>query len=202
MPTNELMKKPIEFEQLVFRLLKAEASANNQILLAGAEAGKLYRFIDAVAPDGFIDLPGPCLVEIKFRAHIESLRIFMQRILQSRQKWASVLFVVNEPLSKARTVENTLKKYYPNIEIKLYSKHDILKLKKRHPEVALEFDNSLFIEAIVEKKTRKISNKAYLNSLRSAFEQDQLVLFLGAGVSHSGEMPTWSELLNLSLIHI
>jgi len=190
---REHMKEAIKFEQFVFRLLKAEASVNDQVLLAGAEAGRLYRFVDAVAPDGFIDLPGPCLIEIKFRALMDSLRSFIQRIFQSRQEWASVLFVVNEPLSKARTIEDTLKKDYPNIKIKVYSKNDILELKKRHPEVGLEFGDSLFIESIVGKK---IPRQAYLNSLRSAFEQDQLVLFLGAGVSHSGGMPAWSELLN------
>ena len=76
MRNSEHIKNAIEFEQLVLRLLKAEALANNQVLLSGVEAGRSYRFVDAVALDGFMDLPGPCLIEIKFRADMYSCLLY------------------------------------------------------------------------------------------------------------------------------
>lgn len=195
---NSLKHRGILFERLVLGLLKAEAESTNKTLLTGIEAGASYRFVDAIAPEGFLDLPGPCLIEIKLSARIDMLQRTIDRMRRGDIRWESILLVIDEPHSRLEKTTSSLKKHFPDLILKIIGREAISSLKEKHPEVALVYDEQLFDKAITAFGTRetKKTPAQYLNSLRSAFQKDQLVLFLGAGVSLASGMPSWNELLN------
>lgn len=196
--TQSGMKKPIEFERSVLSLVRAEATEFNQILYVGPEAGSNYRMADAVAPSGFKDLPGPCIIEVKYKASTYHLIEFIERVTSSDIEYASFLFVINATSSHIKRISNSLNKKYLNIPFLILGKEELKNIANKHPDVALSFDRKYLNKAIGSFETRDTSKllQQYINSLKSAFQEDQLVLFLGAGVSRSADLPDWPNLIN------
>jgi len=188
----------IQFEKLVLGLLKAEAENLGKIIVSGIEAGAEYRFVDAIAPHGIWNLPGPCLIEIKINPSVFILKKTLERIRRSNIQSKSILLVINEPQSKVEHISQSLKKYFPDLPLAIIGNDKINELKNKYPDIAFLYDVNIFDKAIesFESRDRKESSLQYLSALQTAFQNDQLVLFLGAGVSLASGMPSWSNLLN------
>ena len=188
----------VAFEQLVLDLLKAEAADIGKPLISAIEAGENYNIIDAVAPDGFLDLPGPCLIEIKLTTNIEALRHIFKRILDSRISANSILLILSEPQHFVERLSRHINNYIRDIPITIMGIDFVNELKTKYPDIAFRYEDSSLEEIIdyYTKPTSKKSSLQHLKALQSAFNNDRLVLFLGAGVSLGSGMPSWNVLLN------
>ncbi|HEV7768739.1 MAG TPA: hypothetical protein VGQ76_27350, partial [Thermoanaerobaculia bacterium] len=57
----------VEFERFALSVLSAQSVADEKVLLIGNELPRELAFADAFAPAGFMDLPGPCVIEVRIR---------------------------------------------------------------------------------------------------------------------------------------
>jgi hypothetical protein len=186
-----------EFERLALGLLRAEALATDRQLLIGPEGGAELRYFDALFPTGFDDLPGPTAVEVKYRAQIHSFDMFFRNLERIQAEFGSILFVVNEKGKDFDRIKTFIQRR-TSVPFRILGGTDVEALAKKHPAMALTFDMRFFDDAIGSFEERDIPRYTpqYITSLRSAFREDQLVLFLGAGVSLSADLPDWPTLLN------
>ncbi|MCB2155092.1 SIR2 family protein [bacterium] len=187
----------MEFERLVLGLLRAEALAADRQFLIGPEAGAENRYFDGVFPTGYGDLPGPTVVEVKYRAHVRSVHMFLNRSLRSKVEYGSILLVIH---GRGRDVERA-RKYLEDkatVPVRVMSSDDVQTLAKKHPAMALTYDMKFLSDAIDAFESRDVSRytQQHIGSLKSAFKEDQLVIFVGAGVSLSAGLPDWPSLLN------
>lgn len=187
----------MEFERLVLGLLRAEAMASDCQFLVGPEAGADYRSFDGIFPTGYDDLPGPTVVEVKYRARIQSIDFFLSRSLRTKVEYGSILFVVHGRGRELDRVRSNLAEK-ANVPVRVIGSDEVQALAKKHPAMALTYDIRFLNDAIGSFEARDVSRytQQYIASLKSAFKEDQLVLFLGAGVSLSAGLPDWPTLLN------
>lgn len=187
----------MEFEALALGLLRAESLSTGRQLLIGPEAGITHQQFDAVATAGYDDLPGPTAIEIKYRANLESINRILQRLEKSKCEYGSVLIVLD---GNSREVKR-YQRYIDDrmmVPVKILGRDDIQALAKKHPAVALSQDSRYLYAALGSFEAKDVSQftQQHISALKSAFKEDQLVLFLGAGVSLSAKLPDWPTLLN------
>ena len=186
-----------QFESYVLNILRAVSRKEGKIILAGPETGSDYGF-DAIAPDGISNLPGPCVIEIKYSASWESLRKVIDRSFRTNYNFASILLITNQSSSRLNKLKANLHDRFPNNVIEIYGKEEIEQLSSKNPEAAFTYDKKYLnqaVEIFEDRDVNAITNQN-LASLKSAYLEDQLVLFLGAGVSLASGLPSWGSLLN------
>jgi len=190
-------RRASDFERLALSLLRADLVASGKQLLIGPEAGIKYRGYDAIAPMGFRNLPGACIVEVKYFLTSSFMEMFFKRIQRISPEFKCLLLITNLGGKELMRLRRLAKSKF-RIPFEILGSHDITKLSKQYPAVALSYDVGYFAEAIgtFEKRDSTSQNESKLNSLKAAYEQDQLVIFLGAGVSLGSRLPDWPTLLN------
>jgi len=195
--------KGAEFESFIFNLLKAEARKERKTIHFAPEIGPDYGF-DAIAPDGFWNLPGPCVIEIKYYINTEIIERILRRTLRTNLKFSSLLLITNSPPSRLKKLKSSLQNRFPDVELEIYGKEKIKDLSSKHPEAAFTYDRAYLNQAveILEKRDFNEITKQNLESLKSAYLEDQLVLFVGAGVSLASGLPSWESLLNRLIISL
>ena len=187
----------LQFESFVLNILRTESRKEGKTILAGPETGPDYGF-DAIAPDGFSNLPGPCVIEIKYSASWDILRRVVDRSFRTNYNFASLLLITNQSSYRLKKLKANLHNRFPNFEIEIYGKEEIDQLSSKNPEAAFTYDRKYLNQAveIFEERDPRDITKQNLESLKSAYLEDQLVLFLGAGVSLASGLPAWGSLLN------
>jgi hypothetical protein len=182
---------------LALSLIRAEVVASGKQLLIGPEAGSKYGGYDAIAPQGIRDLPGTCVVEVKYTLTRSFMDMLFRRIQRISPEFKSLMLVTNAERQELIQLKKYAKfRFKPAIEI--LGNQDITRLSKKFPAVALSYDVGYFSKAVgtFEKRDAGAQNETKIESLRAAYEQDQLVIFLGAGVSLDSRLPDWPALLN------
>jgi hypothetical protein len=189
--------RAVEFERLALSLLRADALSTDKQLFIGPEAGVRFRYADAIAPSGYAELPGICLVEAKYTHSIENLIFALRRFRKPIPEVKSVLVVTNLSSKDVREAEKAARGLL-KIPHRILGEREIETLAKKYPAVALSYDISFFDEAVESfgKSDVDSQTSSKMSALQSAFKEDQLVLFLGAGVSLSANLPDWPQLLN------
>jgi hypothetical protein len=192
----EREKKAHEFERYVLNLLHAEASEQGKILLTGNELGREYSFADGFAPEGLYHLPGPLFIEIRTRFN-ERFFDYFNRLKNFQFESGSFIFIFGEGKIPTDKIITYVWERFPTFQAEVFDKERISDLAKGHPEAALAFNSQYLEPAISAYKSRdeqKLQNQ-HIASLRSAYQDDRLALFLGAGVSKSANYPEWNELI-------
>lgn len=186
----EREKRAHEFERYVLNLLHAEATEQGKILLTGNELGSKYSFADAVAPEGFYYLPGPVFIEVRERFNNRFFD-YLNRLKNFQFESGSFIFIFGEGRILPDKIITSAWKILPTFQVEVFDKSRIDDLAGRHPEAALAFNSQYLAPAINAYKTRdeqKIQNQ-HIAALRTAYQEDRLALFLGAGVSKSANYP-------------
>ncbi|NMH27913.1 SIR2 family protein [Flavobacterium silvaticum] len=172
---------------------------------------KFYFEFDGVAADGIDDLEGPTIVEFK-RSFSESLFDFIQESYKFYPAYRSVLLITSSTLTseeKKYFVELS-KKLPQNFAIKIWDSKEIINLSTEFLDESTKLINNLGKEVL--KSTVEIASKSInwkqerdglINNLNQSFKNDEIVFFLGSGVSKDAGLPAWDELLrslNISII--
>ncbi|MBD9573852.1 SIR2 family protein [Pseudomonas sp. PDM23] len=185
-----------EFEQRAFNLLKKLCAQSETPFYSGPEAGEIYKSIDAFAPAGILGLPGPTAIEMTLANNLASLSLRVLRIRSLLPKIRSILLVTDRSENYVINATKSLLEKH-EFEVKVIGKDFLSELSQKFPEIAIPYDHKLLSIAIesLKKIESGSQNKSHIESLKTAYKNDQLVLYLGAGVSLDSNLPTWKELL-------
>lgn len=207
-----------EFETFVIELINNKLRKENKSLVKYVQeeiifqdGKKSFREFDGVAPDGIDDLTGPTIIEFKRNFTRNSIE-FIKSSFRFYPKYKSLLMVFGTELSKDDKDFFLSRNKYVDIdyEIKIWDLNDIVNLVIEDADNSFTIFNNLnkeILNSTVEKATNSTNweeeSNLLINEVNQAFKNDDLVFFLGAGVSKDAGLPSWDELLrslNVSII--
>lgn len=194
------------FERYVVRTLQEYLNFQNK---SAIEAGKNDR-ADLYIPEGIADIEKPVYVEIKYGTYPHIAQI-IKGYCHRASSWIDkqnehILFVVNEKrIDKGRLIRDVKNQY--DIEISIWN---IEELTEQIPTFPTKLDylsnpRAAIVENVIhENNKERLSqdNAQKKESLREAYKNEQVVLFLGAGVSIDAGVPLWDELINRLLLRM
>jgi hypothetical protein len=191
----------LDFERQVLSLLKDTAISEGKIILSGNELPKSLIDIDAYAPAGILNFEGPCIIEIRTTLNTASIDKFEYLLHKYENRIQSAILIIQEiEQSRPRYIER-LRKSFPNVNIEIYSKRDLTSITGVEIEetTVQHYFNQLLkyvsdIEAQVLENTPNV-NKQHTSALITAYNEDKLALFIGAGLSKSVGLPDWPQLV-------
>lgn len=192
----------VEFEHFALAVLRADASARKRRLLTGSEAGAEYAFADAVAPAGAFGLDGPTVIEVKRELSEAVLVRFIKRALSAKPDIKSFLLMSKESIPNSAALQRHGRRQFPEIQLRVLGIEDLRAMAQSHPDATLPFQHERVGEAVVQYQKRDHSTirEEHIEAIRAAYNEDKLVLMLGAGVSMSAGFPSWERLIqDLSL---
>ncbi|GEM_PF-1888706 len=207
-----------EFETLVISLINNKLKKENKSLVKYVQeeilfkdGKKSFREFDGVAPEGIEDLSGPTIIEFK-RTFTKSSIDFLIGSFRFFPKYRSILMVFGSMLTKEdKTFFDNANLKLPNeFQIRIWDLEDIVRLVLDDKEKTVEIVENLnkeILNSTVEKAASISSweeeSDLLINEVNQAFKNDDVVFFLGAGVSKDAGLPSWDELLrslNVSII--
>lgn len=177
--------------------------------------GESFRFgekdtqFDAVLVDGIVDNGKRTYVEVKTSWNgVQTSGLLGGKGVKLDQN-DCLLLIVNERLTKHDKMEGklVLQKEVP-CEVLLWDYDDLLKYADQEgdytellskPRKMLAEDAILHVPDEEEQKKRKRNR---IEQLRQAYQSENLVLCLGAGVSHDSGIPLWEELIDELLLQM
>ena len=199
-------KSYYSFETFILHLFKHHIERQKKSLkfLSGSKSVG-----DAYAPEGFDDLEGPTVIEIKFnlvrvsrRYLLDKLSIYL-RDEYARNTFQNLVVISAKPILErflGRFTEEIKKRHLP-FTIHLWGPTELNKIAFKHRGKVNEIAKNLFslrLSSAISKSARdwKLERNDNVESLKNCYKKGQFSLFLGAGVSSSAGMPDWNRLLN------
>ncbi|MDP9347574.1 MAG: SIR2 family protein [Gemmatimonadota bacterium] len=194
-----------QFEQLTLSLVARRAEEQGKRFQRYYENGPLE--LQGYAPEGLDEMPGPLWLEIRplTRFEEESVLANLRSLQQVAQKsgFRSVLFVTSE--SGQGGVRNLLSELTtPDLELYIWGAEELTSFIQQYAEY-LTYLTPRVIDVAVDNVVSKSltsdpgewieTRSRFLDQLRASYAEDDLVLFLGAGVSKSSGIPDWNALL-------
>jgi hypothetical protein len=208
-----------EFENLVLDALSKYLIKQNKRFFNNVITSDDMNFIefDGVAPDGIDDLLGETLIEIKFYQNKQNYLRNGSKIaeklsnrLNKFTNFRSILVVLaanftNEEKEKINNIFGSRISY----PVKIWDLNDLCKINNNFDKL-LSGDYSILSKLIVKNTVsgvleRKPNNwiedrNQRLNELKNLYKKDDLVLFLGAGISKDAGIKEWNELITDLLV--
>lgn len=205
-------------EMFLLKLLSKHLETQGKVLqpqvrlLAGGRA--FLREVDAVAPGGIDDLPGPVAVDIKLGGFIRSNSYKMQTVerldsLAVLGEFKTMLLIVGGELrEKDRQFFQENSPLRSGAPLVVWDATQVNELINKHAEFAESIAsnlNSMRLDAIVERSSSvktdawKDVRAKHIQELHAAYSDNELALFLGAGASVDAGVPSWDTLLNAML---
>ncbi len=210
---NNNMRSYILFETLVLKLLeKYLEEQSKELLYSNDSRGLNGSEFDALIPDGIDNSIGPTGVEVKLA--LRGIRPFFHMIknkgaLFSRFNVKSLLLIVGCKLnSKDR---ETASKIIDNVELKIWDVEDLSRLWHKYSDLVGELVPKLsevIMSNVVSNSLKttphewKDTRVKLLKQLKLCYKRDDLVLFLGAGVSKEAGVPDWNTLVSDLLVNM
>lgn len=187
------------FESFIIKILQAEAASRGQTFIY--HSGNSIAAYDAIAPEGFGDIPGPVAIEIVRSLNPNRIIKELQRHLGSSQDGVSSLLLISIG-SHPVNAKEFIAKVFPNTKnIILWGQNEIQDLINRHPKVSAEVADNLIsnrFRVALEGKDEdwKEQRKTVIAAIRENYMSGRFSMLLGAGVSSSAGLPDWDTLLN------
>lgn len=199
-------KSYYSFETFVQHLLKHHIENQDKQFLISTES---IGFGDAFAPDGFDQLDGPTLIEIKFNLSRIPVRHFLEKSLYrftneyTENKFKNVLIISAKPIPEKfliRFHEEFERNQLP-FKVVFWGPADLNRIASKNRKIVNKIANNLFalrLSSAISKTVRnwKQEREEIIENLKVCYKKGQFSLFLGAGVSSSAGMPDWNTLLN------
>ena len=196
----------IAIEKLVsVMMIDYVKSQNKQVI----ESYYNYKGPDLILQDGIDDEKGCIAVEIKsLRQKQMSLKVIYDtigRFTFNRGEINKLLLIfVNELPSQIRERIKE-KEEQLNFELMIWDIDDLVRIFSKNKNLFIEtYDNldSILLRDTVQVGIKANNNdylikrKKYIEQLKSQYKKDNIVLFVGAGVSYDANIPTWDSLIS------
>ncbi len=216
---NQLINSAYYFETLVLNAInKKLADENNSMLNKSVKVEAYNREFDAIIPDGIDGLEGQTVVEIKLyrnkRGYFQAVKHFIERLKVDIENYKlsinSILIILGSELTidEKNNLEQRFKELI-NYPIKIWTIENLCKIDDKFNYFA-NGDFSKIAELIVddvvnyalkqENDSWKKIREERLTELKNIYRRDELVLFLGAGVSKEAGISEWGELISDLLV--
>lgn len=199
------------YESLVIRLIETHLGTQGKSLVLDPTGS---RYIDALAPEGIDDLPKPTMIEIKGEMPLRYLLRAAERLFDYKSYYnAQSALLVTKGLvdeeKQSRIIEHIKK--VGDLEIVIWDVRKLEELFEQYKdEFDLEYTDSEIVQSLRkarytgairrsqkrEPETWRKKKVEYIKQLKEKFSKDEIVLFLGAGVSMDAGLPGWNELLS------
>lgn len=170
--------------------------------------------IDGFASQGFDEFVGATAIEIKLYRNSKSIKSKLNDILQ---RYCSInsfedtpiidnlLIIITTPLTKEE--KELLESAYDDLPFKysIWDSSDLQLLFNKYPELINEMETNpskVFVKQLFKaglnssRDEWKVKRDEQLSNLKKCFNDDDVVLFLGAGVSLEAGIPTWNNLMS------
>lgn len=171
------------------------------------DKSKLNFLYDGYAPEGFDEYVGTTVIEIKMYKNVSSS---LRHVIYELQSLADDLHVNNIILIQIGVIsENEKQKFLKlwsvkNINLFIWDIDDLSKIFKNNEEEFINYYNninSVFLKdtiskSVIEAEDKDIIKNQYINNLKKEYYNDNLVLFLGAGISMDANIPSWDKLVS------
>lgn len=194
-------------EKIIIVMMRDYLKAQNKRLLAENEV--MHRISDMILPDGIDNEDGYIAAEIKLYRHKQmSLRLIYDTIgrfsINRGEINKLLLIVVNElPEGIRNRIEG--KKKQLNFELIIWDIDDLIRIFSNNENLFVETYNNLntvllrdtINDGILRNNSTYLEKrKKYVEQLHVQYENDNIVLFLGAGASNEAKIATWDTLIS------
>lgn len=196
-------------EKLIVIMMRDYLKSQNKVLLLGRKV--TYGIFDMLLPDGIDSDESYIAAEIKMfrykRASLGAIYNTMNRFSSKRgeDELDKLLLIVVVELSEAmrRAIENKRKQL--EIELILWDIDDLVRIFSNNERLFVETYNNLntvFLKDTINNGISRNSStylekrKKYVEQLQTQYENDNIVLFLGAGASSAAKIATWNTLIS------
>lgn len=202
---SNTLSSSIAFETYVLNILKDYLKNQNRSIDYETKNGAF----DAILPDGIDDIEGPVFLETKYFSS-PGKNIYFQSIMNFAEKMqkfekGNVLCIIGTNVSE-KSIDSMKAIFHSKcnqrIEIwtidifeektKPFSSDGFLKINKNLNSIAVD-------SAINNPKStneNRESKNVLLERLKEKYNNQELALFLGAGVSMDSGIPLWKDLIN------
>lgn len=194
------------FETFIQHLFKHHIENQGKRFLISTEP---TMFGDAFAPEGFDDLEGPTVIEIKFNLARLPIHNFLEKLVYQfkneyvENKFANLLVISAKPVPEKflYRIEEEIERSQLPFRIVFWGPSELNKIASKNRKIVNSIANNLFslrLSSAISKPVRdwKQERDEIIDNLRKYYQKGQFSLFLGAGVSSSAGMPDWNTLLN------
>ncbi len=204
--TNSNQRNPyVSIEKLITIMLRDYLYKQGKTIVLGERPTEIFDFL---MPNGIDENTEPVAVEIKmFRTPFVNPRVIYDVIgrfsLYREDINTLLLIIVNEiPDRLRKTLEN--RKESTGFQLIIWDINDLVRifsLNEKLFEETFNSINTLLIQDTINNGIRRKSRtyiekrERYLEQLKQCYEKDDLVLFLGAGISSDAGISTWDNLI-------
>lgn len=215
----------VMIETLILKVLKNYFEANNKELKTNFIYknlnDKIIMEVDAYAPTGFDNYEGGTVFEFKFYRSKNSLfknfreilfKKFFNRINSMDLEVKNVILVVTLDLTDDEK-SNLTSGFNEDIDINFYiwDINDLKTLFDNYPQLVLETINNISQLVLNTQLSESINSneksivdfrEKHIGRLKESFATDDLVLFLGAGISRDAKISMWDDLVSDLLVSL
>ena len=193
----------LAFETYVIETLQKYSVSSGKRFVVNNESNSF----DAYLPDGIDDIIEPLNVEIKYftsdkkSVYFQSLQKLTNKINQSEE---ALLLILGADFTE-KSIESMFSMLNARTNKKIYiwtisTFNEKTKEYRQENFEDLKNPNTLLVDAAINNDSTesdlKNAQKALLDSLKSKYQNEEVALFLGAGVSFDSGVPLWSDLIN------
>lgn len=201
----------IAFEKYALSVLNEYALQQNKEILTYNNSDDLD--YDAILPEGIEDIQDKTYVEFKYSKsnqnyYLREIERELKKISNLPEK-AHLLLILGVVFSDNEK-NNIYKKLAEsaNTNVTIWDYNDLVErsnLDSKYSEYLENPKKAIVDDAISNQQNiqeRKKNKKHLIEMLYSAYKNEKVVLFLGAGVSIDAGIPLWSDLINKLLIQM
>ncbi|MBN1071331.1 hypothetical protein DVV81_09150 [Clostridium botulinum] len=201
-----------KFESLILTLLQkyAEKQSKNLITHYHYTVGIKHYEFDAFAPEGLEELEGSTIIELKLTSNSLRMRKFAERfinVVKMCPEVKNLFFIIGTEITKdERKIFKHNFNLLNDVQIKIWDLNDLsIALNDILSSKIYSNINSLsqfVISNTVSNSLKKDINywkdtrNERINELRKIYKNDDLVLFLGAGISKKAGISDWKSLIS------
>ncbi len=193
------------FEKYVILVIGDYLSSQGKTIRVGAGVN-----FDAVLPDGVDEIPGPVYLEVKStfankNAYFRSIEHYASRLRDIDN--GTLMFVLGDRFTdESKQSLKRLSESRAKIPTLVWDIDDFNEKTKDYQMEYRDFTErpaKAIVEDVINNHTSEEqfeqNRDRLINEVKQVYKDQELVLFLGAGVSVDAGIPKWSELINLLL---
>ncbi len=179
-----------------------------------------YMEFDGFAPQGFDEFVGATAIEIKLYRNPDSLKANLSNILKmysSINNFGSTPIIKNllviVTVSLTKEAKEDLESKYVDLPFNysIWDNNDLQILFNKYPDLTSDIEanpSKAFVKQIFKtglnssRDEWKVKRDEHQFNLKKCFNDDDVVLFLGAGISLEAGIPTWNNLISNLIVSL
>ena len=203
--SDNIRYSSIGVEKLITVMLQDYAQKQNKEVIVERNFG----LCDMIFPDGIDDISGKVAVEIKMSRHkqlfLKVIYDIIGRFTMNNGDVNTLLLIVVNEIPERMIEQIHEKKNHLNFNLIIWDINKLVEVFSKNEDLFFETYNNLHTVLLKDTINSSISptsesyiekRKKYIDQLKNEYENDNIVLFLGAGASRDANIATWDNLIS------